>query len=492
MNPAAPPSIDPMTATDLPRCDPESQGLPSTAILAFVDRLEREGLEPHSLMVLRHGHVVAEGWWVPYHRDGVQLVYSLSKSFASCAVGLAVAEGRLGLADRLADHFPQAASGVGPRARALTVHNVLSMATGHRLDTLEPMLDPAHTPESAFFGYEPEEEPGTWFVYNNGATFMAGALVQKVTGQRLLDYLQPRLFEPVGMGAASWIALPDGRDAAFSGLHVRTEAVARLGQLLLSDGIWRGRRVLPEGWVEQATSRHTDNAMNEAGIDWQVGYGYQFWHCRHGAYRGDGAYGQFCLVLPQSRAVVAMTSCTEDLQAVLDAVWDELLPAFAHAPLPDDPAGRARLAERLARARLPVLASASGAVPDESGSGSPGPWLFRHEPGGDHPLLRSVEVHASGTGWEFVVDDGGTVVVPCADGGWPEPTQDGTTAPFVASGGWTAPGVFEARIVAVQTPHALLLRCADAMVTARWNGVPLHTPWLAGLVAPTSVEVASG
>ncbi len=454
----------------LPRSTPEQQGISSVALLALIDSLEGRGLEPHSLMVLRHGRVIAEGWWTPYHRDGVQLLYSLSKSFTSTAAGLAVAEGRLALDDRLSAVFAAQARDAGPRARELTVHRALSMSTGHRRDAL--FIGAGRDPIAEFFAYEPEEEPGTWFVYNNGATFLAGAAVQLHTGRRLLDYLRPRLFEPLGIGVARWQRDEQGRDLGYSGLHLTTEAVARFGQLLLADGVWNERRLLPPGWVATATSALTDNGMNDSTIDWRLGYGYQFWQCQHGCYRGDGAYGQYCIVMPEQDAVVVITAAHQQMQLALDAVWSKLLPAFADGEIAADPANLARLEDRLAAARIPVVSGAHQPA-------TVGPWTFEHQPNDEHPALRSVTVRQSGDRVELVVDDGGLLVVPCVDGGWPE-----VRSPYVASGGWTAPDVFEARIVAVETPHHVLVTCREDVVEARWNQRPLNEPNLAHLAAP--------
>ncbi len=456
----------------LPRSTPEAQGISSLALLSMIDRLERTGLEPHSLMVLRHGQVIAEGWWQPYHRDGVQLLYSLSKSFTSTAVGLAVGEGRLSLDDNLATLFPEQAQGAGPRARSLTLHRALSMSTGHRVDTLPS--SPEKDPVAAFFSYEPEEEPGSWFVYNNGATFIAGAAVQLVTGQRLLDYLRPRLFDPLGIATAKWQRETQGRDLAFSGLHLSTEAIARFGQLLLADGVWQDQRLLPEGWVAAASSPLTDNSMNDSTIDWRLGYGYQFWRCQHESYRGDGAYGQYCIVMPEQDAVLVLTSAHQEMQLALDAVWEELLPAFGDGELPEDAVALGRLTARLDAARIkPVTGTHAGPSADE--------LTFVHQPTPEHPTLRSVTVRPTAGGAELVVDDGGLFVVPCVDGGWPAPRS-----PYVASGGWTAPGVFQARIVAVETPHHLLVTCSGDTLQARWNQVPLHAQGLGELAAPRS------
>ncbi|MGI8459587.1 MAG: serine hydrolase domain-containing protein [Propionibacteriaceae bacterium] len=463
-----------MTDDDLPRSTPEEQGLPSAAIEALMDRLETDGLEPHSLMIIRHGHVVAEGWWTPYHRDGVQLLYSLSKSFTSTAVGLAVAAGHFALDDRIAESFPEAAVDAGPRARSLTVHQVLSMSTGHRTDSLVSMLARPDQMEAGFFDYEPEEPPGTWFVYDNGATFMAADLTQQHTGERLVDYLRPRLFDPIGVGPAAWQQTADGRDLGFTGLHVRTEAIARFGLLIMNDGVWRGEQLLPAGWAARATSALVDNSMNDGDVDWQQGYGYQFWQCRHGAVRGDGAFGQFCIMSPEHDAVVVITAATERMQAELDAVWEVLLPAFAADPLPPDDDAAARLTRRLAEAE--VRPWSGTAEPSQSG-----PWRFTHQPTEDNPALTGVTVTTTDAGFALTIDDGGTVVIDGRVGSWPD-----VTSPYLATGGWTDPDTFEALVVAVETPHHLRLRgrLSAGTLDASWNVLPLRWRSLADLTAP--------
>src|SRR5262245_4203995 len=108
-----------------------------------------------------------------------------------------------------------------------------------------------------------------------------------------------------------------------------------------------GKRLIPSSWVESATSRQTSTGSNPAS-DWEQGYGYQFWRCRHGLYRGDGAFGQFCIVMPEQDAVVAITSGGRDMQAVMNLVWEKLLPALRPAPLPADVSGAEKLSKRLA------------------------------------------------------------------------------------------------------------------------------------------------
>ena len=461
------------TAPPLPRRRPEDEGVPPAALGALLDRWEAVGVEAHGMLVLRRGHVVAEASWTPYRLDRPQLVYSVSKTFTSCAVGLAEAEGLLRLDERLVDLFPEAAVAAGPRAARLTLHDALSMSTGHEADTLVWRERDLATFPAEFLSKEPEREAGSWFVYHNGATLMAALAVQRRSGQRLLDYLRPRLLDPLGVGDAAWNGQGD-LDAGFSGLHVSTEAVARLGELLRLDGVWAGRRLLPEGWVARATALQTVTAEHPETTDWRQGYGYQLWRCRHDAFRADGAWGQFSVVVPRAELVVAVTTCSQDTPALLDGIWELLLPALSPTALEPDDATLAALQGRLADARLPAPTSAAPALGD-------GPWTFSHEPSELHPDLRSVTVtEAAVGGWVLDIDDAQRVTVACGDGDWP--STEGT--PWVASGGWTAPGVFEAHVAAVETPHVLRLRCAGGSVEASWNGAPLGRPALAELRAP--------
>jgi CubicO group peptidase (beta-lactamase class C family) len=159
--------------------------------------------------------------------------------------------------------------------------------------------------------------------------------------------LRPRLFEPLGIENAEWSTSPQGISAGGWGLFIRTEDIAKFGQLLLQKGQWNGKQIIPASWVEQATSKQVSNGSDPTK-DWDQGYGFQFWRCRHGAYRGDGAFGQFCVVLPEQDAVVAITADTKDMQAELNIVWDKLLPAFRKDALAENADEQAKLKQTLA------------------------------------------------------------------------------------------------------------------------------------------------
>jgi len=340
-----------MTQNPLPRTSPEAQGISAPAIAQFVARAEAAVHSLHSFMLLRHGAVVAEGWWHPYRPETPHKLFSLSKSFTSTAVGLAVGEGRLNVDDPVLKFFPvDGPRRVSANLAAMKVRHLLSMSTGHHLDTTDRAVG-RRNPAKAFLALPVEHEPGTYFVYNSGASYMLSAIVQSLTGQTVLEYLTPRLLAPLGIEGATWESHPNGVNFGGWGLKIRTEDIARLGQLYLQKGQWNGRQLVPAEWVEAATARQVPNG-DEPGSDWCQGYGYQFWRCRHNAYRGDGAFGQYCIVMPDQDAVLAITSGLSDMQPPLNVVWDTLLPAMGAGALPPDEAANRALAETVGNLRL--------------------------------------------------------------------------------------------------------------------------------------------
>lgn len=337
-------------AEPLPRSAPEAQGVSSAALLDLVETLDEKFNGMHSIMVVRHESVVAEGWWAPYDANHNHVLYSLSKSFTSSAVGFAVAEGKVSVDDLVVDLFPdETPPDASTNLKAMRVRDLLTMTTGHQD---EPSAAADTVSAKSFLAHPVPHLPGTHFKYNTAATFMQSAIVQKVTGQTVLDFLRPRLFEPLGIENPVWDANFQGISLGGYGLRVRTEDIAKFGQFYLQKGAWKGNQLLPAEWVEMATSKQASNGSNPRS-DWNQGYGFQFWRCRHNAYRGDGAFGQYCVVMPDQDVVVAITSGVGDLQAVLNVVWDKLLPACEAKELPADGEAHEQLHEKLANLAVP-------------------------------------------------------------------------------------------------------------------------------------------
>lgn len=318
-------------------------------------------------MLVRHGKVVAEGWWNPYRADLRHTLYSLSKSFTATAVGFARAEGKLALTDKVLSFFPDdLPDSISPNLQQLTVRDLLTMSVGM---ATEPMAIVASDNWARGFLAAPiRYQPGTKFLYNSAATYMLSAIVQKVTGQSVLDYLQPRLFDPLGIAKPDWETDPKGINTGGWGLRLHTEDIAKFAQLFLQKGVWNGKQILPAGWVEEASTAHIIQhpdlpEAQRANSDWEQGYGYQMWRCRNNAFRGDGAFGQYAIVMPEQDAVIAITSETPDMQGELNLIWKILLPAMQNGRLAANKTADAALQKKLASLSLPVKNETAGAAP---------------------------------------------------------------------------------------------------------------------------------
>ena len=462
----------------LPRSTPEAQGISSAAILAFVEAADRQSATTnaiHSFMLVRHGQVVAEGWWSPYGPDIPHKLFSLSKSFTSTAVGLAIAEGKLSLDDPVLSFFPEdAPANPSPYLKAMRVRDLLIMSSGQdsnavaRLgDELRNSAQSGEKMTRAFLAAPVECKPGTLFVYNTPGSYMLSAIVQKVTGETVFDYLRPRLFEPLGIKDATWDSSPQGITLGGVGLSIGTEDIARFGLLYLQKGKWNGKQLVPAAWVAMATARQTSNGSDPTS-DWDQGYGYQFWRCRHGLYRGDGAFGQFCIVMPEQDAVVAITSGTRDMQTVMNLVWDNLLPAMQPTPLPADAESDRELERTLSglTLHLPQGAATSALATQVSGR----TYLFPTNAGN----IDAITMEFKGPDATLVVRSlGQEHRIACGSGVWnrqrtafnagAEPwIAAPVEQPVAASGAWTADDTYTIKLAYYETPLAITLTCRFA------------------------------
>ena len=339
--------------TSLPRATPESQGIASATVIRLLDEIEKSEIEFHSIMIVRNGQVIAEGWWNPYQAEYKHTLYSLSKSFTSTAVGFAVQEGLLTVEDPVISFFPESVPpSMSDTLKRMSVEDLLTMTSGHASMTMPGMFaEPDGNWPSAFLGQSLQYEPGTQFMYNTGATYMLSAIVQQVSGMTLMEYLTPRLFEPLGITQADWEVDPRGVNVGGFGLRVTTEDIAKFGLLYLQNGSYNGNQLLPSEWVSTATSKQSSGHPGEG--DWSQGYGYQFWMCRpENVYRGDGAFGQYCIVLPDQKMVIAITSESKDMAASMQVLWDHLLPGVEDEVLPENAELLKKMENQLAKLEL--------------------------------------------------------------------------------------------------------------------------------------------
>ncbi|CAN5702326.1 hypothetical protein BH10BAC2_BH10BAC2_15290 [soil metagenome] len=353
---------------DLPVSTPEAEGVSSKAIMNFLDAAAKSRTEFHSIMILRHGKVIAQGWWNPYAADLKHTMYSCSKSFTATAIGFAVSEKRLTVNDKVTSFFPGELPGtISDFLAALTIKDVLTMSDGQEPDPTFTVASRDSNWAKSFLAVPILYRPGTKFLYNSLGTYMLSAIVQKVTGQKVIDYLRPRLFEPLGIEGMDWEVDPKGINTGGWGLRIKTEDMAKFGQLFLQKGVWKGKQILPASWIEEASTlkivQHPEYTQaKKDSSDWEQGYCYQMWRCRHNAYRGDGAFGQYIIVMPDQDAVIIITAETPDMQEEINLVWQYLLPAMQDEKLTVRKRTIAKLTKKLSSLELPLPVANNAAV----------------------------------------------------------------------------------------------------------------------------------
>lgn len=353
----------------LPRSTPEVEGVSSAAIGRFVDATSKSKTEFHSFMLLRHGKVIAEGWWNPYRAGLEHTLYSCSKSFTATAIGFAISEKLLSLDDKVILFFPNdLPDTVSAWLAELSVKDVLMMSDGQEPDPSFAVASKDTNWIKGFLATPIVHEPGTVFLYNSLGTYMLSAIVQKVTGQKTIDYLKPRLFDPLGITGMDWETDLKGINTGGWGLRLKTEDMAKFAELFLQGGQWNGKQILSASWVKEASTmkimQDPDAPQSKKdSSDWLQGYCYQMWRCRHNAFRGDGAFGQFMIVMPDQDAVIAITAETSDMQEEINLIWKYLLPAFKQNKLKENSKALLALKKQLNSLALLPPSKKSNAAP---------------------------------------------------------------------------------------------------------------------------------
>ena len=473
----------------LPRSTPEAQGVSSPELLDFLEAVGKSQHEFHSFMLIRHGQVVAEGWWSPYAADLNHMLYSLSKSFTSTAIGFAVTEGRLKVEDPVISFFPNDLPGsISENLAALRVKHLLTMSVGHAEDST-PFITKTDNWVKTFLALPIANPPGSTFLYNSGATYMLSAIVQRLTGQKVIDYLGPRLFQPLAIEGMTWETCPRGINTGGWGLAIQTEGLAKFGQLYLQKGVWNGKQILPAAWIEEATtfkiqqpaSPGQDLAEAKKNSEWHQGYCYQFWRTRHDAYRADGAFGQYTIVMPDQDAVICITGESASMAGEFDLMWQYLLPALKENVLPPDPVAQARLKQKLSSlALLPPKAQATSPVALKISSKT-----FKIE--GD-ANVQSVSFKFRGNTCTFTLRDAkGEHPITCGIEKWVDGKTDmpgtppkltagalGPVSKVLASGTWKDENTFQMTWQFYQTPH-------HDTVTCRFDGDKVKIEFLSSV-----------
>ena len=323
---------------DLPRA--ETPDHVAQAMNTFFQETANASMDIHSVMIVKNGNVIYSRWQSKGAEEVPHVLHSVSKTFTATAVGLAIADGKMALTDKVIDYFPdKLPAKVSDNLKKMTVRDLLTMSCGH---DEEPAIRTQYADWAKIFLAHPVvHDPGTFYLYNSMGTYMLSAIVQKVTGEKVVDYLDTRLFQPLHINKPRWEESPQGINCGGWGLFLKTEDLAKMGQLLLQKGKWNGKQIIPAKWVAEMSKKQVESinpgtrieqaaerGMTKETSDWMQGYGYQMWLCRPGCFRADGARGQYIIVVPKKNAVIAITSDTSDLQGELNFVWKNILPAL--------------------------------------------------------------------------------------------------------------------------------------------------------------------
>jgi len=442
---------DPLFHDGLPRASAYDKGVNARAIDAFVEDAERLGVEFNSLMVWHSGHVIAESWWWPYRADRPHMMHSATKSFLSAAVGIALAEGRFGLQDRVVDFFPEHLhSPADARLARMTVEDLLTQTCGHGHGTSGALWRSIPTSWIAEFLKIPVVfEPGTAFRYTSATSFMLSAIITRTTGQSTHAYLESRLLQPLGIHGLRWDMGPENINPGGNGISCTTSDLLKLAILHLDGGRWNGAQLLPADWVRRATAAQRGNP-----------YGYHWWAGPADSFYAYGVFGQFAMVFPEHDAVVAITSATPPGEETLRSViWRHFPDALSPARRPGshaashDTAQPHRAAERALQPPHPRQDSQIAAV--VSGK------TYLAAPNDDG--IVSVRLVFDAACCRIHVEDArGHHRVQAGLDSWLEhdTTLSGATLHHgyepasmrvVAAGGWTAPNRFVARLHFVET-----------------------------------------
>jgi CubicO group peptidase (beta-lactamase class C family) len=351
----------PAFADGFRRSKPDEEDVSVQGLVAFLDQVQNDNFELHSFMLWRHGRVIAEGWWAPYRSDRIHMMHSLTKSVTACAVGLALADGRFGLHDKVISFFKdELPATISDNLAAMTVEDLLTMRTGHAAMTSGSVWRQISTSWVAeFFKIPVVYTPGTRYVYTSAATYMLSAIISKTTGMATRDYLEPRVFQPLGISGYQWPLGPNGISPGANGLSWRTGDSLKLGVLHVRDGAWNDKQILPREWVAAVQAQHVPGQ-----------YGYQWWLGPEGAYYANGLFGQFSFVFPRHDAVLAITAAIPPGRGFTKVIFKHFPAILSETALSAaDPAEIAAFKTRAASLELlpPVRATSSPIAAKVSG-----------------------------------------------------------------------------------------------------------------------------
>lgn len=359
-----------MNSHEFVTATPESQGVPSSAILSFIEEVERERIAIDSLIIMRHGKIIAEGYWAPFEKGAPHRLFSAGKAIVAVAILFAVQEGHLSLHDRIVDLLAKdVPEGLDEKWNTMTLYHLLTMHTGHAEDTMRKMFEAGEFRTRAFFDQELSYEPGTHFLYNNGVPDMLGIILYQVTGQRVYEYLKPRLFEPLQMN--SMYVAANGHLDELPTMTASTRSLLKLTLLFYQHGEWEGKQILDRKLADMAVSYLVPSLQDPeppmVAADTKFGYGFQIWRNSVGGFRIDGGQGQFGIGLPDMDLLVVMNASEQDQGILPSMVWKHITNKLFAEEIVENPAQYEALKNKLS---VLTWAQSSSVIPEKNDSGS--------------------------------------------------------------------------------------------------------------------------
>ncbi len=301
----------------------KADGVSGKSINDFFKRCYSEDNEIHAIQIYSGGKLTLRASQHPYKCEDKGELYSLSKTFTSTSVGILVDKGLLSVEEKIVNIFPdKCPENISENLSKMTVKHVLTMNTGHSGCVMETMYK-SEDAVKAFLKNEVKFTPGTHFAYNTGATCLLSAIIKKITGMPLFEFANENLFKPLSITNASWNRTDDKTTEGGIGLQVSCDDILKLGIMYLNKGVYNNKRIVSEAWIKEASTPWSDNNDN-GNPDWCAGYGYQIWINARGGFRGDGAFGQLCVVLPERDTVVTVVARCRDMQTEIDAIIELL------------------------------------------------------------------------------------------------------------------------------------------------------------------------
>ena len=342
---------------------PEQMGIRSKDILRYVQKLDRANLATHSVIIARHGHVIFEKYWAPYQKDELHRIYSATKSFVSIAIGFLAQDGLIDLDDPIIRYFPEESKNLrDDNMRAQTIRQMLMMATAKV--NLNWFLEKRKDRVAEYFINDPEKShpPGTVFAYDSTGSFVLGALVERLTGMKLLDYLRLKALDRLGFSKEAYmLTCPGGHSWSDSALLCTPMDWMRVAQFMLQQGSWNGEQLLDKEYAALATSKQIETDMSSQYRYNCLGYGYQFWMCYGKSYYFSGSGVQVAICVPEKDMVLVVTSDDSNFwnsrtltagHTKIDGFFDLIVENAVDGPIPE--CGASELEAYCRNLKLPV------------------------------------------------------------------------------------------------------------------------------------------